>query len=261
MPDGFHSEGEACIAHRRRLRKQGVLATFTCQGEGHWTSSPLSAKIVVDESKKARTLCFVGDLHREQCVVLELLTQHLVLTKWDHLASRVRVKVDPKSFAYPMEVSADDLRREQLAIEGGEVSRPSLGQQVAGEAKQVEFTLTRRGRDFILRLGERVAYRGARGGPKSCRLGRVTQVDQARAQVGVHRYLPEVSGVRIKWALAYLKEDGSMTSSEGSRPSIETVSVKEVITKVDLNRDGVLAASSARKLDKAGADRLGCSEG
>ena len=88
--------------------------------------------------------------------------------------------------------------------------------------------------------------------PKSCRLGRVTQVDQARAQVGVHRYLPEVSGVRIKWALAYLKEDGSMTSSEGSRPSIETVSVKEVITKVDLNRDGVLAASSARKLDKAG---------
>ena len=102
--------------------------------------------------------------------------------------------------------------------EGGEVSRPSLGQQVAGEAKQVEFTLTRRGRDFILRLGEHVAYRGARGGPKSCRLGRVrvTQVDQARAQVGVHRYLPEVSGVRLKWALAYLKEDGSMTSSEGS---------------------------------------------
>ncbi|CAE7843046.1 pol, partial [Symbiodinium microadriaticum] len=98
-------------------RKQGVLATFTCLGEGHWTTSPLSAKIVVDESKKARTLCFVGDLHREQCVVLELLTQHLVLTKWDHLASKVRVKVDPKSFAYPMEVSADDLRREQLAVQ------------------------------------------------------------------------------------------------------------------------------------------------
>ncbi|CAE7764062.1 pol, partial [Symbiodinium microadriaticum] len=90
-------------------------------------------------------------------------------------------------------------------------------------------------------------------------------VDQARAQVGVHRYLPEVSGVRIKWALAYLKEDGSMTTSEGSRPSIETVSVKEVITKVDLNRDGVLAASSARKLDKAGyllqeRTAFGCSE-
>ena len=101
----FDSEGEACIAHRRGLRKQGVLATFTCRGEGHWTTSPLSAKIVVDESQKTRTLCFVGDLHREQCVVLELLTQHLVLTKWDHLASKVRVKVDPKSFAYPMEVS------------------------------------------------------------------------------------------------------------------------------------------------------------
>ena len=43
-----------------------------------------------------------------------------------------------------------------------------------------------------------------------------------------------------------------MTASEGSRPALETVSVKEVITKVDLNKDGVLAASSARKLDKAG---------
>ena len=72
---------------------------------------------MVDESQKTRTLCFVGDLHREQCVVLELLTQHLVLTKWDHLASKVRVKVDPTSFAYPMEVSADDLRREQLAVQ------------------------------------------------------------------------------------------------------------------------------------------------
>ena len=98
----FDSEGEACIAHRRGLRKQGVLATFKCLGEGHWTTAPLTAKIVVDESKKARTLCFVGDLHREQCVVLELLTQHLVLTKWDHLASKVKVKVDPKSFAYPI---------------------------------------------------------------------------------------------------------------------------------------------------------------
>ena len=88
--------------------------------------------------------------------------------------------------------------------EGGEVSRPSPGQQVAGEAKQVEFTLTRRGRDFILASVSAWPI-VARGGPKSCRLGRVTQVDQARAQVGVHRYLPEVSGVRIKWALAYLK--------------------------------------------------------
>ena len=66
----------------------------------------------------------------------------------------------------------------------------------------MEFTLTRRGRDFILRLHNRVAYRGARGGPKSCRLGRVTQVDQARAQVGVHRYLPKLcpaSGSSGSW--------------------------------------------------------------
>ena len=85
-----------------------------------------------------------------------------------------------------------------------------------------------------------------------CRLGKVTQVDQARAQIGVHRYLPEAGGVRIKWVLAYLDESGSLTSHEGTRPAHESISVKDVICKVDLNRDGVLAAASARKLDKGG---------
>ena len=114
----------------------------------------------------------------------------------------------------------------------------------------MEFTLTRRGRDFVLRLGDRIAYRGVGGGPKVCRLGRVTQVDAARAQVGVHRYLPEASGVRVKWRLAYIAEDGALTLSEGTRPAHEAVTVREIISKVDLNRDGVLAAASARKLDK-----------
>ena len=115
-------------------------------------------------------------------------------------------------------------------------SRPSLGQQVQGDAKQVEFTLTRRGRDFVLRLGDRIAYRGVGGGPKVCRLGRVTQVDAARAQVGVHRYLPDASGVRVKWRLAFIAEDGALTLSEGTRPAHEAVSVREIISKIDLKR-------------------------
>ena len=125
----FDSEGEACIAHRRGLRKQGVLATFRCVGEGHWTTAPLTAKIVVDESNKARTLCFVGDLHREQCVVLELLTQHLVLTKWDHQASKVKVKVDPKSFAYPTEAT-----RHTLKVAGTRLQQPIPILRVPAEA-------------------------------------------------------------------------------------------------------------------------------
>ena len=55
----------------------------------------------------------------------ELLTQHLVLTKWDHLASRVRVKVDPKSFAYPMEVSGRSSSR--AAGDPGKGCRWGLG--------------------------------------------------------------------------------------------------------------------------------------
>ena len=58
--------------------------------------------------------------------------------------------------------------------------------------------------------------------------------------------------MRIKWVLAYLDESGSLTSHEGTRPAHESISVKDVICKVDVNRDGVLAAASARKLDKGG---------
>ena len=51
---------------------------------------------------------------------------------------------------------------------------------------------------------------------------------------------------------AYLDESGSLTTHEGTRPAHESISVKDVICKVDVNRDGVLAAASARKLDKGG---------
>ena len=49
-----------------------------------------------------------------------------------------------------------------------------------------------------------------------------------------------------------MDESGSLTSHEGVRPAHESISVKDVICKVDVNRDGVLAAASARKLDKGG---------
>ena len=38
----------------------------------------------------------------------------------------------------------------------------------------------------------------------------------------------------------------------GTQPVIDQVKLKEVVTKADINRDGVLAASTSRKLDKAG---------
>ena len=42
---------------------------------------------------------------------------------------------------------------------------PSLGQQVSGEAKQVEFVAQRRDKDHVLRIA----------GSKVCSLGKVTQ--------------------------------------------------------------------------------------
>ena len=122
---------------------------------------------------------------------------------------------------------------------------PSLGQQAGGESKQIEFTLTRRGRPYTIRIGDKLAYKRSRG-DKFCNLGRVTQVDEAQAQVSVHRYVPEVGGLRVKWRLAFLNEEGKV-SVEGTRPVLEPVKVVDIISKVDLNRDGVLAAASSRK--------------
>ena len=58
---------------------------------------------------------------------------------------------------------------------------PSLGQQVSGEAKQMKFVVQRRGKDYVLVIGGRVAFRRPGTGSKVCSLGNVTQVDEARA--------------------------------------------------------------------------------
>ena len=76
-----------------------------------------------------------------------------------------------------------------------------MGQQVSGEAKQVGFVVQCRGKDYVLRIGDRVAFRRPGAGNKVCSLGKVTQVDEARAQIGVHRYVADATGLRVKWRL------------------------------------------------------------
>ena len=143
----------------------------------------------------------------------------------------------------------DPLPRPELALEEPEAGEaPSLGQRIQGEAEQREFTLQRRGRQFVLRIGEVIAYSK---GAKVCYFGRVTQVSVEDGTVGVHRYKPVVSSLRVKWALAYLNETGEVAEN-GTRPWIEQIRLKEVATKVDISREGVLGAASSRKLDKSG---------
>ena len=52
--------------------------------------------------------------------------------------------------------------------------------------------------------------------------------------------------------LGFMDEEGRLTSGEGARPCVESVTVKEIISKVDINKDGVLAAALAWKLGKRG---------
>ena len=147
-----------------------------------------------------------------------------------------------------VEDTRDNSREELFFDEGSPEDPPSLGQRLRGEGEQREFVLQRRGRQFVLRIGDVVAYTK---GQKICHFGRVTQVSVEEATVGVHKYRPILGSLRVKWVLAYLNEEGTVDDN-GTQPVIDQVKLKEVVTKADINRDGVLAASTSRKLDKAG---------
>jgi hypothetical protein len=139
--------------------------------------------------------------------------------------------------------------REVLLEEDPADAAPSLGQRVAGETGQREFVLQRRGRQFVLRIGDVVAYTKGR---KVCQFGKVTQVSVGDGTIGVHKFRPRAgSQLRVKWNLSFLDEEGQ-ASFDGTRPEIDQVKIKEVVTKADISRDGILAASTSRKLDKAG---------
>ena len=141
-----------------------------------------------------------------------------------------------------------DLSRDLLLDDGAPDEPPSLGQRLKGEGEQREFVMQRRGRQFVLRIGDVVAYTK---GFKVCHFGRVTQVSVAEGTVGVHKYRPITGSLRVKWVLSFLNEEG-VIDENGTRPLIEQVKLKEIVTKADISRDGVLAASTSRKLDKSG---------
>ena len=110
--------------------------------------------------------------------------------------------------------------------------------------------MKRRGKQYVLKIGDVIAFRKGYG-PKLCAIGRVTSVAVSAGVVHVHKYAPEIGGLRVKWCLLYLDQQGQESlAPEGGRPCIEEVKMSLLITKVELSRDGILQASSARKLDK-----------
>ena len=53
-------------------------------------------------------------------------------------------------------------------------------------------------------------------------------------------------------APVYLTREGEESFSHSDRPSLDVVTIKRLITKLDINADGVLDAAGARRLDKGG---------
>ena len=100
----------------------------------HVSGHKLRLKLVHDESGRPREV----EAHAEDCVLV------------------------PDDVEEPLET------REVLLEEDLADAAPSLGQHVAGETEQKEFVLQRRGRQFVLRIGDVVAYTKGR---KVCQIG------------------------------------------------------------------------------------------
>ena len=56
---------------------------------------------------------------------------------------------------------------------------------------------------------------------------------------------------QVRWLPLFYGQDGVETTEPGGKPSLEAITVKQVLTVVQLH-DGILGYAVARRLDKAG---------
>ena len=150
---------------------------------------------------------------------------------------RLQLRLAADASARPVDAHAEDCvlvpgdmddeprASRDVVLEDASADEPlSIGQRVQGEGARREFVMQRRGRQFVLRIGDVVAYTKGR---KICSFGRVTQVSVEEGLIGVHRYRPVTGSLRVKWVLAFLDEDGEV-SETGTRPCLEQIRLKEV---------------------------------
>ena len=93
---------------------------------------------------------------------------------------------------------------------------------------QSEFTITRRGRPYVLRLGDVMAYHSTAGDGKICKVGRVVAVAAGEGTVTVHRYGARTGGLRVRWAPVYLNREGVETFEPSERPSLDCCDNQEI---------------------------------
>ena len=152
--------------------------------------------------------------------------------------------------SHDLEVPAFDNK----AFEKDDEEPLSIGQICQAPEDQGQAVLRRRGQKFILRKGEHVAYTTT--SRKICLIGRVIAIHEADQTVVVQRYHPEAGGLRVHWKPLFRKQSNVPEAPvkedfDGTEPVKDTLTVKQLVTKADLNADGVLGAAAARRLDRS----------
>ena len=100
---------------------------------------------------------------------------------------------------------------------------------------QSEFTVTRSGRPYVIRLGDMMAYQSGGQDAKICKVGRTVAVAAGEGTVTLHKCGARTGGLRVRWAPVYLTREGEESFEHSDRPSLDVVTIKRLITKLDIN--------------------------
>ena len=60
--------------------------------------------------------------------------------------------------------------------------------------------MTRRGRPYVIRLGDMMAYQSGGQDAKICKVGRTVAVAAGEGTVTLHKYGARTGGPRVRWA-------------------------------------------------------------
>jgi hypothetical protein len=130
----------------------------------------------------------------------------------------------------PVDLCDLEYERQRLTLdatepaEGAAARQRSIGQILknTGLPKQQSMEVKRRGKQYVLRVGEYIAY-APDDRRHICTIGKVVRVMEAEESVSVHRMGPESSGFRAHWQPLYIgdRSNSSALGFAGTQPVLE----------------------------------------
>ena len=183
---------------------------------------------------------------------VDLRKPYGVVFKGVHLENFVEIPTDVDDWEIPGPRPAQ--LEPDLPVTPSEDPPRPLGQMLeAGGADRLEMLgmANQKTRLRGLESGRYIVHTG--DGVRRCRISRVLSVHPPELLVQAHRYSAVTDArLRVRWVPQFTNTEGEVVLGAGSNPVKQSIGFAAAIIGVVELHDGVLAHSSARKLNRAG---------